>query len=419
MKIVISHVYSEKNKGDAALLSVLLSHARKEFIGARITVLCFDAISDETLGDARMGYGFMHIAHGTFRDPLLKLIFSGWLISYLTLWAIVRRIFKIRLWLPRKIRETVQIYDSADLIIPVGGGYLRSRAGVKETMVLVFQVFPFIFSAILGKISVGYSQSVGPFGSKLQEKIAEFGVKRLDGIIAREKITEALLRDWGLSEEVHLSSDSGFAFTTLNEFDLRQHIGIESGKMLVGMTVRDWMKSAAQEEYEKTMGEFCDRLVERYDAEIVFLPQVTVETHKDDDRICAKKVYGFVRHKAAVHLLEEHMNLHELKAAYGCLDYLVGTRFHSVIFALTSGVPSIAIGYEHKTHGIMADLGLSGWVADIAKTYPEELSSLFDKLVENRESYLKKLSAIMPHYAEKAGGSIVFVRKLYEKRKNA
>ena len=44
------------------------------------------------------------------------------------------------------------------------------------------------------------------------------------------------------------------------------------------------------------------------------------------------------------------------------LDYLVGTRFHSVIFALAARVPCIAIGYEHKTRGIMRDLSLDGWV---------------------------------------------------------
>ena len=71
----------------------------------------------------------------------------------------------------------------------------------------------------------------------------------------------------------------------------------------------------------------------------------------------------------------------QIKAAYNQLDFLIGTRFHSVIFSLTSGVPCIAIEYEHKSRGIMRELGLEHWVLAIGDVTEARLGRLFDKLV--------------------------------------
>ncbi|HXH27213.1 MAG TPA: hypothetical protein VNG90_04920, partial [Candidatus Acidoferrum sp.] len=43
-RILISHVYSSDNKGDAALTSVLITQLKKAFPGAALTILKLDAI---------------------------------------------------------------------------------------------------------------------------------------------------------------------------------------------------------------------------------------------------------------------------------------------------------------------------------------------------------------------------------------
>ena len=43
----------------------------------------------------------------------------------------------------------------------------------------------------------------------------------------------------------------------------------------------------------------------------------------------------------------------------------MGTRFQSVVLSLMSGTRAVAIEYEHKTRGIMRDLGLEAWVPPI------------------------------------------------------
>lgn len=45
--------------------------------------------------------------------------------------------------------------------------------------------------------------------------------------------------------------------------------------------------------------------------------------------------------------------------------FLVGARYHSVVFAINNGVPFVALSYEHKMSGLAASLGLSSRVVDI------------------------------------------------------
>ena len=72
---------------------------------------------------------------------------------------------------------------------------------------------------------------------------------------------------------------------------------------------------------------------------------------------------------------------------------MVGTRFHSVIFSLNVGVPSIAIAYGgNKGKGIMRVLGNDDFSIDMDKVRNDELVKVFKKLESERKNYLKNLT---------------------------
>ena len=62
--------------------------------------------------------------------------------------------------------------------------------------------------------------------------------------------------------------------------------------MLVGVTVRSWFKPQKQAEYEKAMAGFCDDIIDKYQATVVFIPQVTNDNHRDDDRESSERVFA-------------------------------------------------------------------------------------------------------------------------------
>jgi colanic acid/amylovoran biosynthesis protein len=74
----------------------------------------------------------------------------------------------------------------------------------------------------------------------------------------------------------------------------------------------------------------------------------------------------------------------------------LGTRMHSNIFALGSGVPVLAIGYLHKTQGIMQMLGLSDWVIDIREAEPGNVVPRLQQLWEKRDQVAQQIASQLP-----------------------
>ena len=80
----------------------------------------------------------------------------------------------------------------------------------------------------------------------------------------------------------------------------------------------------------------------------------------------------------------------QMKKIYSELDYLAGTRFHSVIFSLASLVPSVAITYGgNKGDGIMQDFNLSEYAIPIDRIDGNLLIGKFQSLIKNEDEVKK------------------------------
>jgi polysaccharide pyruvyl transferase WcaK-like protein len=77
------------------------------------------------------------------------------------------------------------------------------------------------------------------------------------------------------------------------------------------------------------------------------------------------------------------------------VDFLVATRFHSVLLALLTGRPAVSISYDAKNDVLMRDMGLG--------EYCQSLSRLnFDRLVEQFIDLEKNASQLIPTMQLKA-----------------
>lgn len=397
--IMISHVYSSDNKGDAALTSVLIKDIKRTFAGAKITILKLESVKkDGTFEGVPEKPSFMYFALNKYKNPLVKLGYTIYMMTATLLWAAFggRYIF-----LPAHLREIAELYQSADLIVPVGGGYIRSRKGLMHRFNVPLLLHPLLFGHLLGKPTVLYSQSVGPFQNKFEEMLVAFVLKKMTRILLREDTSVKLLADLGVTQNVSRAIDSGFLLAAVNKINIRKTYNIPAENLLVGVTVRAWLKGEAQANYEQAVAEALDNLVEAQKAHIIFIPQVTA-IKGDDDRVVSRRVHGLMRHADAATLINEEPDHYEIKALYDDLDILLGTRFHSVIFSLTSHVPVLAIEYEHKTSGIMHDLKLDDWVVKIEDATAPKLTKLLQKLVSDQANYRHHLQQHMPPYIQKA-----------------
>jgi colanic acid/amylovoran biosynthesis protein len=223
MKIIVSHVYSKENKGDAALLSVLLKDLKRAFHNPDITILTLDkAEKDETFEGVPFENSFMYYARDRYKNPLVQPFYAAFVAISTLSWAYLYGKTGKDLPLPKHLRAVAESYRTADLIIPVGGGYIRSKAGFSATVTLFFILHPFFFSYLLSKPTINYTQSIGPFGNRIQEYMTKVALRNVNGTIVRESISLRLLQKWGITKNVLLSADSAFNFTSNVQRDIRR-----------------------------------------------------------------------------------------------------------------------------------------------------------------------------------------------------
>lgn len=416
--ILITHFFSTNNKGDAALLSVLVSDLKHTYPKASLSIQTLDSISKECIFD---GVPMINsLAYHSFRGSGTKTLnpFHALYVSLLAIvWVFAKQTLHVNLPVPSKYHVILKSFESADVIVPVGGGYLRGQ-GSKLGSILhtVTLVLPLVIAKLFHKPSLLYSQSFGPFMSKFEEKIVVSILNTCTiGIIAREDISYNLLRTMGV-KNIERSIDCGFAFTKgESTFNLRENFKIPPNRKLVGVTAKKYLKGVQHKKYLEELALALDTLITSYDIEVVFIPQVTANDLGADDRRIHKDIYTLMKNKQSTHLLENNLDHYTLKACYDALDIMIGTRFHSVIFALTSHVPSIAIEYEHKTSGIMRDLNLEEWVVMIEDVTSDNICQQFEKMMLRHKSYKKYLQNFMPIYVRKSEDSKQYLKNYIRK----
>ncbi len=407
--IIISHVYSSDNKGDAALTSVLIADLRRKFPQAKLTILKLDAVTKNgQFEGVPEKPSFMYWALNRYNNPLAKLAYALYMMSVTLLWTISGQ----RLYLPAHLREIATLYQQADLIVPVGGGYIRSRAGLLNRINIPLLLHPLLLGYLLRKPTVLYSQSLGPFQNTLEKLMVAFVLRRMTLILVREDTSVALLARMGVTRNVVRAIDSGFLLDSKKPTDARKRYKVPPGKLLVGVTVRSWLKGSAQTRYEQAVAAALDTLVATNNAHVMFIPQVTA-SKGDDDRVVSRKVYDAMKRQADATLVEDAPDHHHIKAMYNNLDMLLGTRFHSVIFSLTSYVPVLAIEYEHKTSGIMHDLHLDDWVIKIENATAAKLTTLLQKLARHQSEYRTHLQRYLPPYIRQAEQTVDLLADSY------
>ncbi|HID23293.1 MAG TPA: hypothetical protein EYP14_12945, partial [Planctomycetaceae bacterium] len=251
------------------------------------------------------------------------------------------------------------------------------------------------FAYYLRKPVVLYNQSIGPFAWTGGVAAARRILGNCVAVIAREEISVRLARHL-VGNKAVLADDAAFSLPS-SPCDLARH-GIRPGRPRVGLTVRAWADTAEQDRYEREMAAFVSRILHADpEARVYLMPQVIFAELGDDDRIVSRRVRSSVAAdvRARVVVVDADLAPEELKYAIGHMDYFVGTRMHSNIFALSSGVRVIAVAYEPKTWGIMERLGLERWTVDARDVTCSKLWALFERLRadENYDTHLRQAIA--------------------------
>lgn len=295
---------------------------------------------------------------------------------------------------------TLDMFKSLDLVIIKGGGFLHSYGSIVDPYVMFFQLFDVYLAHQYRIPVVMMPNSIGPLNNRLAKRIVVKGLQKCNHVFVREGVSENFVNSLAIT--CLKSPDLGF-YLKESDIDFDSYLnkkGIPIGQSkTVAITLRPYRfdsGSNAELLYEKYMSNLekaITILVENEKYNVTLLAHTIGPSAHEDDRIALLEIKRRLKHLKGLNYLDDSsLNCREVEKIYQYFDLVIGTRFHSVIFALNVGTPAIAISYGgNKAVGIMKDIGIDEYVLPIENPDFKILISLVRRLEENRGIYLKKL----------------------------
>ena len=306
------------------------------------------------------------------------------------------------LWrLDPSIRRLIRLYEAADWIVAAPGGV--NLGGFMDWHHLFFLEL----AKYLDKPLAYPGRSIGPFSYSNKEeslfsKHALRALEYCDFISLRDEKSVQTALALGLNfvrscDSAFLEQPSG-----LVPEDLKMQLGGQPYFIFVPNSLvwhfnfRGVKKSEALDFFTLIL----DRLLVKYPAaKALMLPQLyDGPTEYENDIIFFREVAarsGDGRVVVAPDSLSSDIQQQLIREA----QFLVGARYHSVVFAINNEVPFAALSYENKISGLAASLGLSDRVVDItggldALSVAEKVENILDTFKSAPDaSVARKLAA--------------------------
>lgn len=447
MKIICPGGYTWNNKGDAALVLSMLAELRRVAPKSDLVVLS-DSPSldsrmyDETVLPPLYGRTLEDISPGVETSKLMSLWHSvryeyrrriGWRINRWLDGAASRKSQFSRRGILLKYKERLRFHISMAwlfIAIHLAGRYshllVQGETGrvLKEFCEADFAVFvpggyfiaPHLahtywfrhVAAVLAARWLGlpihfYACTIGPFHGSYNRWLAQLALNHSHLIYVREQSSYEAVGRIAPRARCQLAADAGFLLPSCSSERvaiLRTELLISDQRQKIGISVRDYQFPGHPnpDEQRNTYLDAIARTVEHIvglGMSVYFVPQVLAD--EVNDLSVSREVMSLIQTSGHVYLIERDLDPRELKGLYSCFDSFIGVRMHANIFALSSGVPTVAIAYEPKTEGIMQQLGLSDFSVNIRRLDAPTLIDLFNHLSEKADVIRACLAIEIPN----------------------
>lgn len=274
---------------------------------------------------------------------------------------------------------------SYDIAISKGGHIVFAVPGIKGLLGLFLNLFPIMLLQALRVPVFVVGQSVGPLESHWSRRLVHFTFSRCAGVWVRDKRSQLLLSQIGVKSSV--CPDTAFY--------LKAERPPHREEAYVVVTTRQWYfpyshvndRAELYGRYLTAISSGIEYWVER-GYNVVLVAHTVGPTESEDDRISVQHVSERLGEtaKRKLKIVTQDLSPLELMNLYGGAYAMIGTRFHSVIMALTSGVPAVAISYHGPKASILADMGYPELVVPINSISGERIREVCNLLYCDREA---------------------------------
>lgn len=344
-KIFLFGYYGFQNTGDEAILEAIIKLIKKTTPSVGLTVLSYKA--KETMEK----YHVDAVSRNSFKDVV------------------------------KAIRDS-------DVVISGGGSILQD---VTSSRSLLYYSAIILLAKKMGKKVMFYGNGFGPITRYLNKKLVKHIINQVDVITVRDYQSKEYMQSLGIKREITVTADIAFALEIGDEEN--QNIFLQEKmdvtKKWVGISVRDWK---GEKHFKEVIAKTADYLMSR-NYGVVFIPM-----QFPSDVNTSKEIANMMQKVPKI--LEKQYNPREMIGMISNLDFLLGMRLHSLIFAAIAEVPMIGLVYDAKIKNFLKLVNQQngGAVEDLDTIH---LWAAIDTVIEYRGEFIERIKEVKKNLHKK------------------
>lgn len=280
-----------------------------------------------------------------------------------------------------------------DLLIIGGGGILfdaEARVYLREAAIALELGVPVMI----------YAVGAGPLDDPAAQGLVRDTLNQVDAITVRDQRARRVLEELGIEREIVVTADPALLLKPEPlPAQALQREGLAGRRRLVGISVREPGPAAPdiqEERYHDLLANAADFIVERYDADVVFVPmERQVRDVQHSHAVVARML---LPQRAAV--LKGEYDAGQLLSLLGHFEFAVGMRMHFLLFAALQNVPFVALPYAGKVSSLLDAFGIEAPPLELVNS--GRLIAHIDQSWDRRRSLKTRIRKRLPALQEQA-----------------
>ena len=275
-----------------------------------------------------------------------------------------------RFSLPALLRES----RSARLLINGSGNLMQNSTSLRS---LIYYAAVMRLCRKRGCRVMLYASGIGPLYGRRAHQIARRALEETDLITLRDEQSAQLLRELGVEgADTRQSADPACLIEPADPAwisYLRTREGLKEGERCFAVALRPWSDTVAG--YENEIRTAVENIRKKH----VLTPVFISMQRSKDDAICRR----LAEHFGAPVL--SGLTASELTGLLSGMEFVIGMRLHTLIYAADAGVPFIGLAYDLKINALTEQFGMQRFNLDVRSVRAEELCATADALLAQRD----------------------------------
>lgn len=310
-----------------------------------------------------------------------------------------------------KTQASLNAYWEADVVIDLWGIAFADTLGSNSFRARLGSGLHLLIGKLARKRVIKYTADYGPLRAKWNRFFAKLYLNHcVDLVLARDEASRQHLRSLPLRTPVHVCRDTAFLLEPEQSADSRRLADLRKRQPIVGLSVSHQAMMRHEKgpsEYMSLTARFADAIVDRFAAHVVLIPN-ELSDGDDDDASIAEAVHQLMTQRSDATLIGRTWSAQQLKGIIQQCDVVVAARYHTLVAALSMGIPSLAIGWHHKYLGLLSLVGQERYVCDIGNLTNQQLLACFENLWASRDHEARVILGKLPnvHAAIRVGADL-------------